>query len=130
MIDLTFRNINPNLAGNLSPPPHPPPPIVPCWITLNNSEMVKVATLAICSSQQHFIRDIRAKVGIPKSTQILSKTQTGGIFWVSGQFLVKENCHNSRTSNDIGMRLGPVITLDKRIKRTSKKWRWRHVGKS
>ena len=128
MIDLTFRNINPNLAGNLSPPP--PPPIVPCWITLNNSEMVKVATLAICSSQQHFIRDIRAKVGIPKSTQILSKTQTGGVFWVSGQFLVKENCHNSRTSNDIGMRLGPVITLDKRIKRTSKKWRWRHVGKS
>ena len=118
MIDLTFRNINPNLAGNLSPPP---PPIVPCWITLNNSEMVKVATLAICSSQQHFIRDIRAKVGIPKSTQILSKTQTGGVFWVSGQFLVKENCHNSRTSNDIGMRLGPVITLDKRIKRTSKK---------
>ena len=118
MIDLTFRNINPNLAGNLSPPP---PPIGPCWITLNNSEMVKVATLAICSSQQHFIRDIRAKVGIPKSTQILSKTQTGGVFWVSGQFLVKENCHNSRTSNDIGMRLGPVITLDKRIKRTSKK---------
>ena len=37
-------------------------------------------------------------------------------------FLVKENCkRNSRTSDDIGMKLGPVTKLDKRNKATSKK---------
>ena len=41
-------------------------------------------------------------------------------FWISGQSLIKENCHNSRTSNDIDMKLGPVTKLDKRNKITSK----------
>ena len=27
-------------------------------------------------------------------------------FWISGQSFVKENCHNSRISNDIDMKLG------------------------
>ena len=56
------------------------------------------------------------------SLQILGKTQDGGIsdFWISGQSLIKENCHNFRTSNDIDMKLGPVTTLDKRNKKTSK----------
>ena len=31
-----------------------------------------------------------------------------------------ENCHNSRTSNDIGIKLAPGIKLDKRNKTTSK----------
>ena len=46
----------------------------------------------------------------------------GGIsnFRISGQSLAKENCHNSRTSDDIDMKLGPVTKLDKR-KKTSKK---------
>ena len=34
--------------------------------------------------------------------------------------LIKENCHNSRTSDDIDMKLGPVIKLHKRNKTTSK----------
>ena len=41
----------------------------------------------------------------------------GGIsgFWISGQSLIKENCHNFRTSNNIDMKLGPVTKLEKKI---------------
>ena len=46
----------------------------------------------------------------------------GGIsdFRISGQSLIKENCHNSRISDDIDMKLGPVTKLEKRNKITSK----------
>ena len=58
------------------------------------------------------------------SLQILDKTETG-VFTISG-FLVKslinKNGHNSRTSNDIVMKLGPVTKLDKRNRATSKKF--------
>ena len=40
-----------------------------------------------------------------------------------GQSLIKENCHNSRTSDDINMKLGPVPKLDKKNKTMSKKRR-------
>ena len=43
-------------------------------------------------------------------------------FQISGQSLVKQNCHNSRTNDDIDMKLGPVTKLDKRNKTTSKKY--------
>ena len=39
---------------------------------------------------------------------------------ISRQFLLKENCPNSRTSDDIDMKLGAVTKLDKRSKTTSK----------
>ena len=29
-------------------------------------------------------------------------------FRISGKSFIKENCHNSRTSDDIDMKLGPV----------------------
>ena len=56
--------------------------------------------------------------------QIMGKTQTGGIsdFQISSQSLLKGNCHNSGTSDDIDMKLGPVTKLDKRNKTTSKKF--------
>ena len=96
----------------------------PCWFSLNNSETVKAVTLAFCSIQQHFIKDVRAKFGIPNSLRSLDTGQDsdGGIsdFWISGQSLIKGNCHNSRTSDDIDMKLGPVTKLDKRNKKTSK----------
>ena len=41
---------------------------------------------------------------------------------ISVQSLIKENCHNSRTSDDIDMKLGPVTNLDKRNKTTSQKF--------
>ena len=56
------------------------------------------------------------------SLQILGKIQTGVIpnsgFLVTP--LIKENCHNSKTSDDIDMKLGPVTKLYKRNKTTSK----------
>ena len=57
------------------------------------------------------------------SLQILGKTQTGvfPILRTSGQSLIKGNCHNYRTSDDIDMKLGPVTKLHKRKKKTSKK---------
>ena len=56
------------------------------------------------------------------SLQILGKTQTGVFsdFRMSGQSFIKENCHNSRTGDDIDMKLGPVTKYDKRNKTTSK----------
>ena len=58
------------------------------------------------------------------SIQILRKTQNsdGGIsnVQISGQFLIIENCHNSETSDDIDMKLGPVSKLDNRNRMTTK----------
>ena len=42
-------------------------------------------------------------------------------FQISGQSLIKENCHNSRTNVDIDMKLGSVTKIDTRNKITSKK---------
>ena len=60
---------------------------------------------------------------MPQSSHI-GQNSDGGIsdFLISGQSLTKENCHNSRTSDDIDMNLGPVTKLDKRDKTTSKKF--------
>ena len=56
------------------------------------------------------------------SLQILGKTQMGtSNFQISGQSLVKENCHNSRTRDNIGIKLSPVTKLAKKNKTTSKK---------
>ena len=41
-------------------------------------------------------------------------------FQISGQLILKVNCHNSRTSDDINMKLGPVTKIDKRNKAVSK----------
>ena len=55
------------------------------------------------------------------SLQILGKTQTGiSDFRISGQSFINENCHNSRTSDDIDFKLGQVTKLDKRNKTTLK----------
>ena len=35
-------------------------------------------------------------------------------FRISSQYLIKENYRNSRTSNDINIKLGPVNKIDKR----------------
>ena len=53
----------------------------------------------------------------------IGQNSDGGVFNfpISGQSLIKENCHNSRTSDDIDIKLGPVAKLDKRNKATSRK---------
>ena len=67
---------------------------------------------------------MRAKCGtanLPQSPDI-GQNLDGGIsdFRISGQSLIKENCHNSRTSDDINMKLGPVTKLVKKNNTTSK----------
>ena len=42
-------------------------------------------------------------------------------FQISSQFLIKENCHNSGTNDDIDMKPGPITELDKRGKNNVKK---------
>ena len=42
-------------------------------------------------------------------------------FQISGQSVIKGNCYNSRTSDNIDMKLGAVTKLNKRNKTTSKK---------
>ena len=47
-----------------------------------------------------------------------------GVFAISGissQSLIRENCHNSRTSNETNMKFESITKLHKRIKTTSKK---------
>ena len=55
--------------------------------------MIKVVTLAFCSIQQYFIRDIRPKFGIPNLPQSLDigQNSAGGIseFRISGQIAHK-----------------------------------------
>ena len=49
---------------------------------------------------------------LPKSPDIgQNSDESISHFWISGQFLINENCHNSRTSNDIDMKLGSVTKL-------------------
>ena len=71
-----------------------------------------------------FFRDIWAKFGINNSPQYpdIGQKSDGGIydFPISVQSLIKVNCPNSRTSDDIDMKLGPVTKIDKRNKTTSK----------
>ena len=70
------------------------------------------------------IRDICANFGIPNLTQPrdIGQNSDGGIsdFRISGQSFINENCHNSRTSDDIDMKLGPVTKNDKRKTATSR----------
>ena len=51
---------------------------------------------------------------MPQSPDIEQNPDRGiSDFWISGQSLTKENCCNSRTSDDIDMKLGPVTKLER-----------------
>ena len=105
------------LGSRLWTPPHFGFPLI-------TQETVKAITLAFRSIQIYFIRNIRVKFDIRKSPQSPDIGQNSdGISdsQISGQSLIKENVHNSRTSNDIDIKLGQVTKLDKRNKTTSKK---------
>ena len=108
---------NPNLVGGV---------ILPCWFSFNNLETVKAVILTFCFIQQLFIKDVCAKFGIPNSPQApgIERNSDRGIydFRISGQSLINDNCHNSRTSVDIDMKLELVTKFDKRNTATSKKF--------
>ena len=54
------------------------------------------------------------------SLKIFSKTDKGYFRFQAGQFLIKRNCHNFRSSDDIDIKLEPATKLDKRNKKPSK----------
>ena len=90
------------------------------WFSFNNLETVKALSLAFCNIQKNFIRSFPSEFGIPNSAQSPDIWQNfrRGIsnFRISGLSLIKENCHNSRTSDVIDLKVGPVTKLDKRNK--------------
>ena len=60
---------------------------------------------------------------MPQSPDIEQNSDDGfSDFRISGQSLIKQNCHNSRASDDIDMKLGPVTKLDNRNKTISKRF--------
>ena len=73
-----------------------------------------------------FIRNACAKFGIPHSFQSpdIGQNSDRGIsnFQISDQSLIEIYCCNSRSSDDIDMKLGLITKLDKRNKTTSKKF--------
>ena len=79
---------------------------------------MKAVNLAFCSIQQLFIKNICDKFGIPNLPQSpdIGQDSDGGIsdFQISGQLFIEENWHNSRTGNDIDVKLGPVTKLEKK----------------
>ena len=85
------------------------------WFCLNNSEKVKALTLAFCSIQKSFIKGIHYKFGVPNLPQSpdINQTSNGSISdsQISGQSLLNKNCHNSRTSNDTDIKLGPYYHI-------------------
>ena len=78
--------------------------------------MVKAVTLEFFSIKQFFIIDIHAKLGTPNLPQVFYKTKMEEI--PIFRFLIKsrtnKHFYNSRNSNDIDMKTGPVSKLDKR----------------
>ena len=71
------------------------------------------------------ITRVCAKFGIPNSPQSpdIGQNSDGGIFkfWISGQSLKNKTCHNSRTMNDINIKLWIVTKLDKKTMATARK---------
>ena len=82
------------------------------WSSHNNSETfsnISLERFVPNSSLSPYIRQ--------------SQTREWGIsdFRIFGQYLIKEDCHNSRTSNDICVKLQSLTERDKRNTTTSKK---------
>ena len=74
---------------------------------------------------ENVIRIVCIKFSILYSHQSpdLEKNSDGGIsdVRISGQSLIKRNCHNSWISDDVDMKLRQVTKLDKRNETTPKK---------
>ena len=87
----------------------------PCWFSL----------LVFCSIQYLSIRDIPAKFGIPNlphSTGFGRHSYRGlSNFQISSLSSVNKNWHDTRISNDVNMKLGPMTKLGKRNTAMSKK---------
>ena len=86
--------------------------------------MVGAVTLTFCSIQKIFSKKICVKLGISNLTQSPGIGQNLyrdiSDIWIFGQSFINESCHNSRACNDIKVKIGPVIKLDKKNRATLK----------
>ena len=98
-------------------------PALPCSFFCQNSKSCNPGILQHLVTF-YYIKDICFKFSIcnlPQSPDIGRNWDRGiSDFRISGQSFLKENWHNSRTRNDIDMKLGPVTKLEKRNKTMSK----------
>ena len=98
----------------------------PCWFPLNNSKRLKLQPWHFSAFSKILLEPFLPNL-VPltcPSLQILGDLITDvsiSNLRISGQSLIKENCRNSRTRNDIDMKFGSVTKLDKKNKTTSKK---------
>ena len=77
-----------------------------CWVTFN-----KRHSRRIWYPNSHHFPDIGQNWDVGISD-----------FWIFGQFFINQNCHNSRTSHHIDMKLGAVTKLDRRNASIPKKF--------
>ena len=63
------------------------------------------------------------------TSQLNSAYSSKARFHISGQSLINENCYNSKTSNDIDMKLELLTKVENKIGNVKKIWRWCHVSK-
>ena len=86
------------------------------------SKTIYADNISTCQSFWSFIFVPNLVFLTRPSLQILGKILDGSIsdFWISGQSLIKRNCQNFRTCDDIDMKLGPVTKFHKRNKTTWK----------
>ena len=107
---------NPNLDGGGGN-------FTPCWLSLNNSRILQHSVTFYYKSSCQIWYSLLAPV-----FRYWAKLRRGYFrspdLW---SIPYKRTCHNSRTSHNIDMKLGPVTKLDKRNKTRQKIWRWRHV---
>ena len=78
-------------------------------------------TLAFCSIQRHLCQIWHL---YSSQSPDIRQNSDGSISdsRISGQSFINENCHNSRTSHDIDIKLGLVPKLDKKNTSTSKRF--------
>ena len=81
--------------------------------------------MVFCSIKYLFIRDVHTKFDILSSLQCsdIGENSDGGNSWFVVKFgvtLINKDCHNSRTSDDIDMKLRLLAKFDKR---NTKMWK-------
>ena len=100
-------------GGNFTPP---------SWFSLDNSKTVRAVPWNFAAFSNILLETLVPNL-VSIALPCLPVSDWGiSDFRISGQSLIKDDCHNSRTSDDTDMKLRPVTKLDKRNKTTSKKF--------
>lgn len=101
----------------------------PCFIifkSLNISETVKAIKLPFRDMEEILNRGTHAKFGIPYLLQSsYIERNSDGVLYILGflfQFFINENCYNSTTSNNIGVKFETLSKFENKNTIVSKKF--------